>query len=107
MHMGIDFAGELGDDVVSTGDGTVVFVGERGGYGKSIVVDHGFGYQSHYAHLNSYTVTLGDDVTRGQIIGAVGTRGAQPAHIFITKFAIRPTAKPRPVHSKSLTLVQA
>ena len=75
MHKGIDFAGELGDDVVSTGDGKVVFVGERGGYGKSIVVDHGFGYQSHYAHLNSYTVTLGDDVTRGQIIGAVGNSG--------------------------------
>ena len=75
MHKGIDFAGELGDDVVSTGDGKVVFVGERGGYGKSIVVDHGFGYQSHYAHLNSYTVTVGDEVTRGQTIGSVGNSG--------------------------------
>ena len=85
MHKGVDFAGELGDDVVSTGDGKVVFVGERGGYGKSIVVDHGFGYQSHYAHLNSYTVTLGDEVTRGQIIGAVGNSGRTTGRTSIMK----------------------
>ena len=97
MHKGVDFAGELGDDVVSTGDGKVVFVGERGGYGKSIVVDHGFGCKSHYTHLNGYTVTLGDEVTRGQIIGAVGNSGRTTGpHLHCG--AIPGAATARPVH---------
>ena len=53
MHKGVDFAGELGDDVVSTGmvrSSSLVSAAAM----VSIVVDHGFGYQSHYAHLNSY-----------------------------------------------------
>ena len=75
MHKGIDIAAEHGSDVYATGDGTVVFVGNRGGYGKSLVIDHGFGYQTHYTHLSSYSVTVGQDVKRGQTIAGVGNTG--------------------------------
>lgn len=75
MHKGIDIAAEHGSDVHVTGDGVVVFAGNRGGYGKSLVVDHGFGFQTHYTHLSSYQVSVGQQVKRGQAIGAVGNTG--------------------------------
>ena len=75
MHKGIDIAAEHGSDVYATGDGIVVFVGNRGGYGKSLVVDHGYGYQTHYTHLSSYSVTVGQSVKRGQSIAGVGNTG--------------------------------
>ena len=75
MHKGVDIAAEHGSDVYVTGDGVVVFAGNRGGYGKSLVVDHGFGFQTHYTHLSAYQVSVGQDVKRGQTIGAVGNTG--------------------------------
>ena len=75
MHKGIDIAAEHGSDVYVTGDGVVVFAGNRGGYGKSLVVDHGFGFQTHYTHLSSYKVSVGQEVKRGQSIAAVGNTG--------------------------------
>jgi murein DD-endopeptidase MepM/ murein hydrolase activator NlpD len=75
MHKGIDIAAEHGSDVNVTGDGVVVFAGNRGGYGKSLVVDHGFGFQTHYTHLSSYQVFVGQSVKRGQSIGSVGNTG--------------------------------
>ena len=75
MHKGVDIAAEHGSDVNVTGDGVVVFAGNRGGYGKSLVVDHGFGFQTHYTHLSSYQVSVGQSVKRGQSIGAVGNTG--------------------------------
>jgi murein DD-endopeptidase MepM/ murein hydrolase activator NlpD len=75
MHKGVDIAAEHGSDVYVTGDGVVVFAGNRGGYGKSLVVDHGFGFQTHYTHLSSYQVSVGQEVKRGQSIGAVGNTG--------------------------------
>ena len=75
MHKGVDIAAEHGSDVNVTGDGVVVFAGNRGGYGKSLVVDHGFGFQTHYTHLSSYQVFVGQSVKRGQSIGSVGNTG--------------------------------
>jgi len=75
MHKGLDFAAEHGSGVVAPANGTVVFAGNRGNYGKTLVVDHGFGLQTHYAHLSSYQVTAGQKVKRGQMIASVGNTG--------------------------------
>lgn len=76
MHKGIDFAADLGADVLAPADGLVIFVGNRGaGYGKSVVVDHGFGVQTHFAHLSAFKVDVGQAIKRGQIIAAVGNTG--------------------------------
>jgi len=76
FHEGVDFSAPIGTDVYSTGDG-VVMSAERskGGYGNQIIIDHGFGYKTMYAHLQSFKVRAGQEVKRGQIIGALGSTG--------------------------------
>lgn len=76
MHWGIDFTAETGTNVYATGNGTVKLVEEKlWGYGTSIIIDHGFGYCTRYAHLSGFTVKAGDKITRGQLIGYVGSTG--------------------------------
>ena len=76
MHKGIDFAADHGADVIAPAEGRVVFVGNRGnGYGQTVVIDHGYAIQTHYAHLSDYKVKVGDYVRRGQVIGQVGNTG--------------------------------
>jgi murein DD-endopeptidase MepM/ murein hydrolase activator NlpD len=75
MHKGIDFAADHGADVTAPADGLVIFVGNRGGYGKAVVIDHGYGIQTHYGHLSGYRVEIGQRVKRGQIVAAVGNTG--------------------------------
>ena len=65
MHKGIDLAGYTGMPVASPADGTVIWTGRRGGYGLTIVIDHGYGLQSHFAHLNRYQVKVGQRLRRG------------------------------------------
>lgn len=80
MHWGLDFTASTGTNVYSSGNGKVVLIEQkRWGYGNSIVIDHGYGYKSRYAHLNAFNVKLGDVVTRGQIIGYVGSTGKSTA----------------------------
>ena len=75
FHAGMDFSASIGTDVYATGDGTVIKVGWQTGYGKTIVIDHGFGYQTVYAHLSDYHTKVGRKVVRGEVIGAVGNTG--------------------------------
>lgn len=76
MHEGIDLAGATGTNVRSTGDGVVkVAENSGGGYGNEILVDHGFGYTSRYAHLSKILVSPGQKVRRGEIIGKLGSTG--------------------------------
>ncbi|MDR2911705.1 MAG: M23 family metallopeptidase [Alistipes sp.] len=75
MHRGIDLGGSRGDPIYATGDGFVSFVGTNGGYGRSVVVDHGFGYRTRYAHLSEYLVTEGQFVKRGELIAEMGSTG--------------------------------
>ncbi|MFC2089948.1 M23 family metallopeptidase [Bacteroidota bacterium] len=76
MHHGVDLAGQIGIEVHATGDG-IVKVAElnRHGYGKEVIIDHGFGYTSRYAHLNDILVSEGDMIKRGQRIGTLGNSG--------------------------------
>lgn len=76
IHFGIDIAGAEGNAVFATDSGVVVFAGwSQYGYGYLIVLDHGNGWQSAYAHLSAVSVVCGQSVGRGTVIGAVGTTG--------------------------------
>jgi murein DD-endopeptidase MepM/ murein hydrolase activator NlpD len=75
FHEGIDFRGRKGDPILATGDGKVVFAGRNGGYGNFIKIDHGNGYTSAFAHMDSFDVSKGDYVKRGQRIGRIGNSG--------------------------------
>jgi murein DD-endopeptidase MepM/ murein hydrolase activator NlpD len=75
MHEGLDVATPHGQPVASPSDGVVVFSGVEGGYGKVLVIDHGYGVKTRYGHLSETTVRVGDRVKRGTKIGAVGNTG--------------------------------
>ena len=75
FHEGMDFSANIGTDVYATGNGTVVKAGWKTGYGNIIIVDHGFGYQTWYAHLHEFRTRVGKKVVRGEVIGAVGNTG--------------------------------
>lgn len=75
LHAGIDIAAPTGTPVHATAAGTVAFAGERGGYGLTVVIDHGYGVQTLYAHNSRLYVSSGDVVERGQHIAAVGSTG--------------------------------
>ena len=75
-HHGIDLAGPYGLDIHCTGEGTVILAGtNRHGYGKEVVVDHGFGYTSRYAHLQDILVKRGQKLKRGEVVGTLGSTG--------------------------------
>lgn len=75
LHEGIDFVGEVGDIIAAAGDGIVTASGPRGGYGITVMIDHGYGYETLYAHMSETKVNKGDRIKRGQIIGYVGSTG--------------------------------
>jgi murein DD-endopeptidase MepM/ murein hydrolase activator NlpD len=76
MHDGADLTADLGDPVHSVTDGLVSFAGERGGYGNLVIVDHGGGFETRYAHQQELYVSTGDLVKSGELLGAVGSTGA-------------------------------
>ncbi|MEX2484108.1 MAG: M23 family metallopeptidase [Brumimicrobium sp.] len=76
MHWGLDFTAEVGTEIYSTGDGVVEKVERNAwGYGREIVINHGFGYKTRYAHLSSFLVEEGDKVKRGDLIALMGSSG--------------------------------
>jgi murein DD-endopeptidase MepM/ murein hydrolase activator NlpD len=75
MHTGVDMSGGSGQAIVSASSGTVIFVGVKGGYGNTIMIDHGGGLVTLYAHQSKYAVSAGQSVKRGQTIGYVGSTG--------------------------------
>lgn len=78
FHQGLDLAGRIGTPIYATADGLVLDPyanSSMSGYGKVIVINHGFGYQTLYGHLSKIIVKPGDKVKRGQIIGHMGSTG--------------------------------
>jgi len=72
----MDFTATVGTDIYATGDGIVKSADRaKGGYGNCIVINHGFGYETLYAHMSKMDVRRGDKVKRGQVIGHVGNTG--------------------------------
>jgi murein DD-endopeptidase MepM/ murein hydrolase activator NlpD len=76
MHRGLDFASSIGTPVYATGDGVVkeTRLTDKG-YGKEVVIDHGFGYTTRYGHLHEILVDQGQAIKRGKIIGTIGNSG--------------------------------
>jgi murein DD-endopeptidase MepM/ murein hydrolase activator NlpD len=76
-HKGVDYAARTGTPVKSSGDGTIAFMGRKGGYGQVVVIKHGDRYETLYAHLSNFKRGLieGDTVNQGEVIGYVGQTG--------------------------------
>ncbi|MDD2723795.1 MAG: peptidoglycan DD-metalloendopeptidase family protein [Methylovulum sp.] len=76
-HKGVDYAARTGTPVKATGDGTIAFMGRKGGYGQVIIIQHGERFETLYAHLSDFNSHLleGDTVGQGDIIGYVGQTG--------------------------------
>ena len=75
-HLAIDLAANLGDNIYAADGGVVVYAGLNNfGYGNMIMIDHGNGFQTLYAHLSQIFVSCGEGVTKGQVIGAAGATG--------------------------------
>ncbi len=83
MHYGMDFTAPVGTPVYATGNGKVVEVKgskrSRSGFGLEIIIDHGYGYETLYGHLNAFNVKRGQKVKRGDIIAFVGNTGGSTA----------------------------
>ncbi len=76
FHYGMDFSAPIGTEIYAAGDGVVKKVEtSRSGYGRWVVIDHGFGYETLYGHMSKFNVKVGDKVKRGSVIGYVGNAG--------------------------------
>ncbi|GAA0755790.1 M23 family metallopeptidase [Psychroflexus lacisalsi] len=79
MHNGMDFSAPTSTEVFATGNAVIKKARRSSGFGNLIVLDHGFGYETYYAHLNEFKVRPGQKVKRGEIIGFVGNTGLSTA----------------------------
>lgn len=79
MHQGIDFAARTGTPIYATGDGKVIRAKSSSGYGKNVVLDHGYGYKSLYGHMSKILVKPGQKIKKGEKIGLVGSTGRSTA----------------------------
>lgn len=98
FHWGVDFSAPRGTPIYATADGKIRFTKTNyGGYGKEIEIDHGFGYRTKYAHMQSFAVKKGQMVKRGELIGTVGSTGRSTApHLHYE--VINNNKKVNPVH---------
>ena len=80
MHYGMDFSAKTGTEIYATGDGIVSKIKRsKRGYGNYVKINHGFGYETLYAHMSKYIVKRGQKVKRGEVIGYVGNSGISTA----------------------------
>ena len=75
FHQGMDFTAPTGTEIFATGNAKVVFSGWKQGYGNTVILDHGYGYQTLYAHLYKSLVNVGQKVRRSDVIALVGNTG--------------------------------
>ena len=74
-HMGVDIANETNTPIRATADGMVTYAGWEGGYGRLVVLEHGYGFSTRYGHCSRLNVKVGDEVKQGQVIGYIGSTG--------------------------------
>ena len=92
MHDGMDFTAKRGTPVYASGNGTVTFAKRAGSYGNLIKIDHGYNYETRYAHLSKFAVGKGKKVKRGDLIGYVGNTGRSTGpHLH---YEVRRSGKP-------------
>lgn len=75
MHNGLDMHGNAGDPIRAAADGKVIFAGVKGGYGNAVMIDHGGGMVTLYAHQSKLLVKEGERVKAGDVIGLIGSTG--------------------------------
>jgi len=75
FHDGVDIAAPYGTDIVATADGMVTFAGYKSGYGNTVTIDHGYGFQTSYCHNSKNVVKAGQKVKKGKVIAKVGSSG--------------------------------
>jgi len=76
MHAGLDFTADVGTEIYATGDGEVLSVDSKlSGYGHHVIIQHGYGFETLYAHMSRVAVRVREKVKRGQVIGYVGNTG--------------------------------
>ena len=75
LHAGIDIAGPVGTPLIASKSGTVIFAGVQGGYGNLVLIDHGGGFVTAYAHQSRIATSVGASVSAGQVIGYMGNTG--------------------------------
>ncbi|HUH34985.1 MAG TPA: M23 family metallopeptidase [Moheibacter sp.] len=75
LHAGTDFSANIGTPIYATGDGKVKLAGRHGSYGNTVIINHGYGYETLYAHMSRIKSKNGQSVKRGDIIGYVGNSG--------------------------------
>jgi murein DD-endopeptidase MepM/ murein hydrolase activator NlpD len=96
LHNGIDFRGPIGTPIYATANGVVIKAQHSGGFGKHVVIDHGYGYETLYAHLSDINVEVGDTVSRGKQIGALGNTGRSSGpHLHYTIYRQGKAVNPR------------
>lgn len=87
FHDGIDIANNSGINIVAAADGTVISTGWQGAYGKTIIIDHGFGFKTKYGHNSTILVDEGEKVKKGQVVAKMGTTGRSTGpHLHFTVF---------------------
>jgi murein DD-endopeptidase MepM/ murein hydrolase activator NlpD len=79
FHSGIDISTPSGTKIVAPADGVIVSSGTKGGYGNTLIIDHGFGIVTRYGHMASFNVRAGQRIHRGDVIGFVGSTGRSTA----------------------------
>lgn len=79
FHKGVDLGAKFGVNVYATGDGEVIFAGWNGGYGNLVIISHGYGFTTLYAHNSKLLVKTGDKVKRGQALAKTGSTGRSTA----------------------------
>jgi murein DD-endopeptidase MepM/ murein hydrolase activator NlpD len=108
FHAGIDLRMAYGEDVRSAGGGVVRSVGEQSGYGLTVVVDHGRGLETRYAHLSSTDVRVGDAIAAGQVIARSGNSGRTTgAHLHFEVRADGRAVDPRTLAHRLTVPVEA
>ena len=75
FHSGLDLSNKLGTSILAADAGTVTFTGPKGSYGNLIIVDHGNGFETYYAHCSVIMATVGEEVSQGELIGQTGSTG--------------------------------
>lgn len=101
-HKGMDFAGAEGSDIIAVADGVVSWAGRRSGYGLLVEITHGNGYATRYAHNKDNTVSLGDNVTAGQVIGHIGSSGRSTGpHVHFEVWKDGKVTNPSPYLAKN------
>lgn len=97
LHSGLDVGAPRGTPITATSGGTVIFAGWRGGYGSTVILDHGAGLTSLYAHMSQIGVSVGATVDRGDVVGLVGATGTATGNHLHFEIRVNGVAtNPRP-----------